>query len=221
MQVIGSMTNEGIVDLCNLTLSIEHLDTAVYASPDWLPSYPRTSSFKAGTYFAFSAIIPVSANGSDASRYPNVDVHRSFYACDENLRRLPEDQVVPPPGTKLPTSGRTPSKAPANTFGSKIKWGEFIKAAGASKDCINPCVATLNAATEDCAAVAYVIQSGCASTCPPAVSSWAIEACKTAGCEGGQCRLATSPAASRGSKAFSCILLTAIYTALFAIKAFL
>ena len=100
VQVVGSMTNEGQVDICNLTISISSLETATYKNPAWLPNYPKTQSFKSGTYFPFTAILPMNAGSSASYRYPTVDVKMGFYACDAALKALPEDKIVPPPGNE-------------------------------------------------------------------------------------------------------------------------
>jgi hypothetical protein len=67
--VIGSMTNEGQVDICNLTMAIQNISSALSVDPSWLPTYPPNTSFKAGSYFPFTIVIP-QTNAS--STYPQV-----------------------------------------------------------------------------------------------------------------------------------------------------
>lgn len=143
------------MDICNLTLSVGGLATASYKNPTWLPTYPKDKSFKLGTYFPFSIVIPVKAGSASSYNYPPVDVIRGFYACDAALRALPEDQVVPAPGKgkASPTADDDGPSSQSTTggFGSKIKWSGFLSAAKSDPDCISACLAKLNQQKDDCA----------------------------------------------------------------------
>lgn len=211
MQVVGSMTNEGQVDICNLTISISSLETATYKNPAWLPTYPKTQSFKAGTYFPFTAILPMNAGSLASYRYPTVDVKTGFYACDAALKPLPEDQVVPPPGTGRSSieadddfPGSNTAGGSGSGFGSKIKWSGFRASAGAQSDCLATCLANLHKQGDDCAAAAYVLHSGCLQKCPESVVQWTMNACTKAKCQPGQCALKMTSAGPprRGGAAY-------------------
>ncbi|GAB5029719.1 Hypothetical protein NocV09_00103330 [Nannochloropsis oceanica] len=217
VQVVGSMTNVGQVDICNLTISISSLETATYKNPAWLPNYPKTQSFKSGTYFPFTAILPMNAGSSASYRYPTVDVKMGFYACDAALKALPEDKIVPPPGTRqssveagddLPES----NPAAASGFGSKIMWSDLNTAIGAQSKCLITCLGNLNEQGDDCAAAAYVLHSGCLQKCPEAVLRWTINACTKAKCHSDQCALQTTSAGPcRSSAAYlSSVMLGAV-----------
>lgn len=143
------------VDICNLTLAVEGLANATYRSPTWLPKYPATQSFKAGTYVPFTVILPLDLHSSS---YPSVDVLEGFYACDAALKPLPEDQVVPPLPSGTGRSGTAASNdhhpgAASNTgLKSKIKWEPGLMAsAGSERACLRDCLDTLNKHTDDCA----------------------------------------------------------------------
>jgi|EP00624_Nannochloropsis_granulata_P000667 hypothetical protein len=211
------MTNEGQVDICNLTISISSLETATYKNPAWLPNYPKTQSFKSGTYFPFTAILPMSAGSSASYRYPTVDVKVGLYACDAALKALPEDKIVPHPGTRqssieadddLPES----NPAAASGFGSKIKWSEFQTSAGAQSECLPTCLSNLNKQGDDCAAAACILHSGCLQQCSEAVLQWTMDACTKAKCQSDQCALqATSAGPRRGGAAYlSSVMLGAV-----------
>lgn len=202
VQVVGSMTNEGQVDICNLTISIAGLDTATYKTPAWLPTYPKTQSFKAGTYFPFTAILPINADSLASYRYPTVDVRTGFFACDAALRPLPEDQVVPAPGTSrssIEADDDFPgsNSGNSNNFGSKIRWSGLRTSAGAQMDCLGTCLANLHKQGDDCAAAAYVLHSGCLQNCPDTVPQWMVDACTKASCAAAQCALKTSASGPR------------------------
>lgn len=142
------------VDICNMTLAIEGLERASYKSPAWLPKYPAKQSFKAGTYFPFTVILPVDPGSLSAYSYPSVDVVKGFFACDAALKQLPEDQVVPPPGTgrsSIEADDDYPGSGPKSGLNSKIKWNTgFLASAGSNTDCLGGCLGTLNKQTDDC-----------------------------------------------------------------------
>ncbi len=198
------MTNEGQVDICNLTLSISHLETATYKNPAWLPAYPKTQSFKSGTYFPFTAILPMNTGTLASYRYPTVDVKSGFFACDAGLRALPEDQVVPPPGmgrSSIEADDDFPGSSTGSTgFGSKIRWAGFRASAGAQTECLAGCLANLNKQKDDCAGAEYVLQSGCLQNCPDTVLSWTMNACTKAKCMPQQCTLKTSKTSAAGRR---------------------
>lgn len=136
-----------------MTLSIAGLPTATYKNPNWLPAYPKTQSFKAGTYFPFTAIIPMDSSSAASYNYPTVDVLRGFFACDASLKALPDDQVVPPPGkgrSSVAADDDYPGSSSANGFGSRIKWAGLVSSAGTKSDCLNSCMAKLNKSPDDC-----------------------------------------------------------------------
>lgn len=143
------------MDICNLTLAVEGLANATYRSPTWLPKYPSTQSFKAGTYVPFTVILPLDLHSSS---YPSVDVLEGFYACDAALKPLPEYQAVPPPsGTGRDSTGAAskehhPGTASNTGLNSKIKWEPGLMAsAGSERACLRDCLDTLNRHTDDCA----------------------------------------------------------------------
>lgn len=142
-----------------MTLAIEGLEKASYRSPTWLPKYPAKQSFKAGTYFPFTVILPVDPGSLSAYSYPSVDVLKGFFACDAALKPLPEDQVVPPPGTgrsSIEADDDYPSSVPKAGFGSKISWKKgFAASAGSNTACQGQCMDKLNSGSanfgDDCA----------------------------------------------------------------------
>jgi hypothetical protein len=143
------------VDICNMTLAIEGLAKAMYRAPSWLPKYPAKQSFKAGTYFPFTVILPVDPGSLSAYSYPSVDVLTGFFACDAALKPLPEDQVVPPPGTgrsSIEADDDYPGSGSSTGVGSKIKWSTgFMASAGGDTNCLGSCLDPIKKQEDDCA----------------------------------------------------------------------
>lgn len=206
------MTNEGQVNLCNITLSIENLGLATVKTPSWLPHYPSSQFFAAGTYFPFSAIMPVTK--STTYTYPTVDVSRGFYACDKKLKPLTQDQIVPPPGLDpVPAEDNAESSQGGTGTGAssaagnkgKINWDGLVRSAGTKSSCLSPCLAGIKGEKDDCKSIAHILSSGCTSACPDSVLQYAGKACQEAACSKAQCQGSTikTSSSSGGSRAIN------------------
>lgn len=220
VQVMGSLTNEGSVDICNLTVSVERLSEAVSVSPAWFPHYPRAESFKAGTYLSFSVVLPAHTDEGDSSGQegdqssswssPAVDVSRSLFACGPQLQPLPEEAVVPAPGSLAHheqeltmTTGQassSPSLMPHHA--RRTQWEErLLQVAGEQQACLAPCLDSLHyhradgggsSSSSQCSAAAYLLHSNCSAHCPLAVHEWVVRSCHEAGCGAATCHAPSS-----------------------------
>ena len=93
VQVVGALTNEGSVHLCNLHFDIEDIKYSTTKNPSWLPNYPEESVFKAGSYFPFFLIIPWEGENP---AYPTVAIEKTeLYGCDGGGNRLNENELRP------------------------------------------------------------------------------------------------------------------------------
>lgn len=227
VQIIGSFTNEGIVDMCNMSLSVQSLDKAYYRSPNWLPRYPINSSIAARSYFPFTIIMVRPAGGA----YPLVTIPRTFYACDKNLKELTGDAVFPPPGWVPPPELQADSSmtlAPSSSSGSvvsgsggTVNWVDLI---AYDTKCLSPCSEALYQEKVLCTGMKYVMSSGCAKTCGKTTVDWLKSQCQKSKCSNDVCAWSeattTTHSRAQSSKTFSIILLSGIYGMFFIIKFF-
>lgn len=227
-QIIGSFTNEGVVDLCNMSLSVQNLGTAYYKSPDWMPRYPQTSSIKARSYFPFTVIM-VRPPGEV---YPLVTIPRTFYACDKDLKQLTGDAVFPPPGWVPPPELQAEARMtlpPTSSKGSVVSgsggglnWKALI---AYDTKCLSACSEVLYQEKVLCVGMKYLMSSGCAKSCGTTTVDWLKSQCQQSKCGSDVCAwgggtTTTTHSRARSSKTFSIILLSGIYGMFFIIKFF-